>query len=56
MERITKEIFALDISPEIPQQVLDEYIEIMKKLMENWTCFMQPFKFNENFNIKIKKP
>ncbi|MHA1804533.1 MAG: DegT/DnrJ/EryC1/StrS family aminotransferase [Promethearchaeota archaeon] len=35
VERIAKEIFALDISPEISPQALNEYIEIMKKLTEN---------------------
>jgi perosamine synthetase len=32
VEKVTKEIFALDIHPKISQQELDEYIKILKKI------------------------
>ena len=35
VERITQEIFALDVYPEVPEETLDENIEIMKKLANN---------------------
>lgn len=35
VEKVTQEIFALDIHPEITKKSLDENIEIMKKLTEN---------------------
>jgi perosamine synthetase len=35
VEKVTQEIFALDIHPEITKKSLDENIEIMKKITEN---------------------
>jgi len=35
VERITQEIFALDVYPEVPEETLDENIEIMKNLARN---------------------
>ncbi|MFX1496409.1 MAG: DegT/DnrJ/EryC1/StrS family aminotransferase [Promethearchaeota archaeon] len=35
VERITKEIFALDIHPKITKEDLDDYIMIMKRLVKN---------------------
>ena len=35
VEKITQEIFALDIHPKISKESLDENIEIMKKISEN---------------------
>jgi len=35
VEKVTQEIFALDIHPKITKETLDENIEIMKKITEN---------------------